>query len=52
MVLPQDFVKLSAYFNAQAAAFLKAKTPEDRRDLLVILKEITAELKRRQKSGS
>jgi hypothetical protein len=52
MVLPKEFVKLSAYFNTQAAEFLKAKTPEERRDLLAILKEIRAELKRRRKSES
>jgi hypothetical protein len=52
MVLPKEFVKLSVYFNAQATAFLKAKTPEERRDLLAILKEITAELKRRLSVGS
>jgi hypothetical protein len=46
MVLPKDFAKLSAYFNATADKFIKAKTAEERRDLLVVLKEIVAETKR------
>jgi hypothetical protein len=48
MLLPKEFVTLSAYFNVKANEFLKAKTAKERHDLLVILKEMVAEMKRRE----
>ena len=48
MLLPIEFLELSACFNAKPDEFLNAKTAKERQDLLVVLKEMVAEMKRRE----